>query len=1229
MVCPLTRGGLLALAIVAGAALPGRADEPADVVRHLVPATLAEVGQSRFIAFRVAAAAESDRTLEAAVHGDTLRVLEPPRVVAGATLGYLRVAGVGPGRSVVLVGGAPLTVYVVEGRGAAIAPAPRITGPADGAVVWGGVMVGVELTDPPHALGEARATVTLQLPDGTELAPTISPRDPAHPLRRYAFRLAPDALPAGAHRLRAIARAPSGATTTNDVTVRWITPEQSRLLRWEGEQRNTRERPARLGKDQPQTAPDMRASGGRFSAHYGAGRAACIELDVPPGGGWYQMLVTAIGQPAAGGLPTIGVYVDNQPNPVTNGRVLAERWHRASIGLPVFLEAGPHHLSPTFVNGFYASPRVRRGLGIDFVEVVRLDGPPSRTGAREAGTRGTSGAGAGMPAASAPVAATPVAGLPEASMLVDPDVLRIAFNEPYAGECVPGGLSVRATAQWAAGGASRAPEVTLLVNGEIHDTQRAPDPRFYVDAPQFRHGANTLQLIAKLDTGAMAFSPVQTVVRNAPVSTAAVADAHRFHVHDTRWGAGMARRLRRLGGVPGHTVGLFARNGSEDFALPLQLHGRYRVWFEARGQQFQGAPQLRLSLVLPAPAGAGAAEPAVIGQPVDVRPYDADHLVGDITLPPGTKHVRVEFFNDQAAAAGQGKGDRRVWLRAVRLARLDAPKAAGAPTVTVTWPRATAVDAPHPIHRADVVVCEVSDDRLVRDALLLVDGKSTGVVHTVGDTAGRVVLPVPMTALTGAVQQLSVMVRDFEGGVTHTPPVPVQRQSSPPTALNGYARAVRLCNRFGYGPEPQELATILTLGERAWLAQRVAADPGTAAAARAAAAVYFPSRDSYYHVGRGALHEALVDPNPVRARFRAWAENHFSTWIRKTQGPPKAAEHRRFSQLGIAPFGELLRASAHSPAMLRYLDQTVSYAGRLNENYARELLELHTLGVHGGYSQADVTKLSAILTGWTASVDGDGHSGGRVQDLTFRYEPLLNDARPQTALGYRFPEADGAAAYRRVPAALELLIDHPSTAQFVCAKLVGHYVAFPAPEALVDECAQVYLGSHGDLAEVLQFIARHPAFWAPDLAPRLTSPYDYALRLARVARLRNAYAVGDFLDRSGMGIFDRETPDGYPEEDQAWADSNALLQRWKLAEGARWQLAALAPGAWRYRQEPLDDQARGALVDHLAQRLLGMPLGARSRAACIELMPSIDGNTDRKTQEIAMFIARMPEANLR
>jgi uncharacterized protein (DUF1800 family) len=477
---------------------------------------------------------------------------------------------------------------------------------------------------------------------------------------------------------------------------------------------------------------------------------------------------------------------------------------------------------------------------------------------------------------------------------------------------------------------------------------------------------------------------------------------------------------------------------------------------------------------------------------------------------------------------------------------------------------------------------------------------------------------------------VAVRVADDEGHVATSAPVEFTVAAAAPARLGPYHRAVRLLDRLGYGPEPQELARLLLEGEAAWLRARLAPGGGAGArGAQAVAAVHFPDRANGYHVARGALHEALVDPDPVRVRLRAFIENHFTTWLRKVEAPAKSDEHRRFARLGLVPFPDLLWASATSPAMLAYLDQVRSFAGHLNENYARELLELHTLGVDGGYGQADVTRLAALLTGWSASVDGDGVSGGQLRDLTFRFEPGANDERAQRLLGVAFPEATGAAAFDRVRAALELLAAHPSTARFVAGKLAAHVVAAPPPPALVEAMAAEFLRTHGDLGAVLALAVRDPAFLDPALPGRLVSPRDFALRLARTTGFAQPWAVGDFLDRCGMGVFDRETPDGYPEEDAAWADSNGMVQRWKLADAARWALAAQVPGEWRYAREPLEAARGERLIDLLAMRLTGRPLGARSHAAAVALLAGLSGNADQRCQELAIFVARTPEANLR
>jgi len=367
----------------------------------------------------------------------------------------------------------------------------------------------------------------------------------------------------------------------------------------------------------------------------------------------------------------------------------------------------------------------------------------------------------------------------------------------------------------------------------------------------------------------------------------------------------------------------------------------------------------------------------------------------------------------------------------------------------------------------------------------------------------------------------------------------------------------------------------------------------------------------------------------LRTHFVYWTQNHFSTWVRKAEGDRKWREHAMFMELGVAPFPDLLLASATSPAMLRYLDQDRSYSGRINENFAREIMELHTLGVDAGYTQDDVTNLAALLTGLTTSLEGDGVSPGRPSAYAFRFDPALSDAAPRRVFGIEHPRARRAERYDRALFEIEALGAHPKTARHIARKLAEHYVSDPAPEALVDDLADVFLATAGDMREMLRTIASHPAFWESESSPRLAHPFQYALRLVRMTGWDAPWHVGDYLDRSGAGLFDRPTPDGYPTDDASYADSNALVQRWSLAQGARWSLIARVPNGIRYTENHRTLRWEQQIVDALAVAITGHVLSENSNAAALDLLRTVGGNSDQRAQTLATFIAQLPEASLR
>jgi uncharacterized protein (DUF1800 family) len=564
---------------------------------------------------------------------------------------------------------------------------------------------------------------------------------------------------------------------------------------------------------------------------------------------------------------------------------------------------------------------------------------------------------------------------------------------------------------------------------------------------------------------------------------------------------------------------------------------------------------------------------------------------------------------------------------------------------------------------ADAVVVQVSGGTAhVDTADLLIDGRLQDVA--LRNPAGNepMVFPLVLRGLEPGDHRLAVRATVASGQTVDSPARLLKVLPQAPAARGPYERAVWLLDRLAFGPEPKELAAILTQGESKWLATRLIGSFNTPAEEKVleSSCRRYPHIDSGDQTAARALSQWIETDNPVRARFTAWAENHFSTWMTKTKPAPKWDEHVAFCRLGIAPFSDLLEASAHSAAMLVYLDQEKSYAGKINENYAREIMELHTLGVHGGYKQADVTEMAEVLNGWTTAEQAelpepnpalrlvsDDHTNTAGLSRSFRFVPALNDGKPRRVLGLDFAAADPAARYDRIQLALEMLAAHPSTADHVCRKLAEHYVGVPAPDALVHHLATVFLESGGDLRVVMFALAGDPAFWTAP--PKVATPFDYSMRAVRLCRAaalqagapQNQFirpeAIDRFLKRSGMGLFDRVTPDGYPENSDAYADSNALLQRWRFMQSQTQALNQLVPAAWRTPPPPVDDDelnhldspqvdSRQRLIDLAALRLTGRLLSPGSNQAALEV--AAQGRPEDLEQAL-VFVSLLPETSLR
>lgn len=285
--------------------------------------------------------------------------------------------------------------------------------------------------------------------------------------------------------------------------------------------------------------------------------------------------------------------------------------------------------------------------------------------------------------------------------------------------------------------------------------------------------------------------------------------------------------------------------------------------------------------------------------------------------------------------------------------------------------------------------------------------------------------------------------------------------------------------------------------------------------------------------------------------------NHFNVWANKDSARYMVATYERdaIRPHALGNFKDLLLATAQSPAMLYYLDNFLSQLEPparknadgdaiptrrpgLNENYARELMELHTLGVDGGYTQKDVTEVARCFTGWTMV---------QSPNTSFLFRPRMHDRGEKLVLGKRIPEGGGVEDGLRV---LELLSKHPSTAKFISTKLIQRFVADQPPPALVERTAQTFLSTGGDIREVLRTILTSAEFFAPMYyRNKIKSPFELAASAIRAAGASSdgAASLAQVIARMGEPLYLCQPPTGYSEDSSLWLSNATLLERMNFA----------------------------------------------------------------------------------
>ncbi|MBT8486634.1 MAG: DUF1800 domain-containing protein [Phycisphaerales bacterium] len=397
-------------------------------------------------------------------------------------------------------------------------------------------------------------------------------------------------------------------------------------------------------------------------------------------------------------------------------------------------------------------------------------------------------------------------------------------------------------------------------------------------------------------------------------------------------------------------------------------------------------------------------------------------------------------------------------------------------------------------------------------------------------------------------------------------------------------------NRLTWGPRPGDRARVRSMGVDAFIEEQLAPERiGDGRCDRAVASIesmFEPVAEMYEHhqqelltdltrfkLIRGVeserqLHEVMVDF--WTDHLNIVSQKGDCRWLKPADDRDVIRVH------ALGDFRSMIRASAVSPAMLIYLDghdNKVVHAGdRPNENYARELLELHTLGVDGGYTQRDVSEVARCLSGWTYE-----HRPFQLRAARVAFDAGRHDDGVKHVLGHAIPAGGGATDLDRV---LDIVCGHPATAHNIATKLCRRFIADPAPPEAIGTVAEAFAQSGGAIADVLRTLFGTDAFRA-ERGSLYKRPLRFVLSAFRSAGARTQAPpiVQEALLRMGHAPFQYPTPDGYPIEPEPWLGT--LLWRWNFAL----ELDAGAIPRTAVDHEALLERAGG--LNNLAAHLLG------------------------------------------
>jgi uncharacterized protein (DUF1800 family) len=368
------------------------------------------------------------------------------------------------------------------------------------------------------------------------------------------------------------------------------------------------------------------------------------------------------------------------------------------------------------------------------------------------------------------------------------------------------------------------------------------------------------------------------------------------------------------------------------------------------------------------------------------------------------------------------------------------------------------------------------------------------------------------------------------------------------------------------------------------------------------------------------LMRALYSPAQLREQMTWFWMNHFSVFSGKGTVRWTLAEYeeRAVRPRALGTFRDLVLATVKSAAMLDYLDNAQSAAGRINENYARELMELHTLGLAGGasgsrYTQRDVQELARVLTGVGVNATdavprlSPERQALYVRDGLFEFNPNRHDFAPKTVLNQRF----GGTGFAEVEQAVALLARQPATARFISSKLARYFIADDPPAAVVDAMTATFMRTDGNIAEVLRTMFTSPdAVSASASTGKFKDPMQFivsSLRLAYDGKVITNYRpIVGWLTQLGEPPYGHVTPEGYGSAETAWASPGQLVKRFEIARA----IGSGSAGLFNTEDNrPGPSMGFPMLNNRLFYEAIEPTLGARTREALAQTASQAEWNT--------------------